>query len=204
MMDLIELQLQCSKQWSDMKPTSEGGFCETCSTNLVDFTRFSNHEIHQYLEVNQGKKTCGKFTKSQLSLNSPALFEPLAQFSLKAVILGLVFSSAMSFDVKAESSEVLGGTLHVLNNTLIINSQLKVVGSDGKTAVPLAKITLISVNGIPLETVYSMLDGKFNFTNVSIGEIYTIKIEADGYKSKTVVYTFDREHNLGPIRLTKK
>ena len=205
MMDLIELQLQCSKQWSDMKPTSNGGFCATCSTNLVDFTRFSNEEIHQYLETNQGKKTCGKFTKSQLSFNSPALFQPLAQFSLKAVILGLVFSSAMSFDVKAESAVVLGGTL--LHGDLVLKSyalDLKIVERDKTTVIPLAKVTVLSRNGLELGSGYSLLDGGIILTDIDFESAYQIKIERDGYVTKTVLYSGELLNSLQTIKLTKK
>jgi hypothetical protein len=110
----------------------------------------------------------------------------------------------LSFDLKAESSDVLGGTIHFPSNTLVINTQLKVVESDGKTVVPLAKVTLKSVNGITLETVYSTLDGTFSFSNISFGETYTLVIEASGHKTRTMVYTFDRTNELLPIRLAKK
>lgn len=203
-MEKLKLQLQCAKSWSDMKPTESGGFCSVCNTQLIDFTSFTNQQITQYLELNNGKKICGRFSQSQLHSESPALFRPLAHFSLKSIAMGLAFTSFLSFEALAGSDDVLGGMLHPQNvNTMVINSQLKVVQSDGKTAVPLAKITLKSSNGIPLETVFSTLDGTFSFTNAEMGQVYTLVIETKGYKTKTLVYTFDREYPLKPIRLVK-
>ncbi|MBL6448512.1 carboxypeptidase-like regulatory domain-containing protein [Fulvivirga sp. 29W222] len=55
----------CSEKWNNFTPTSTGGFCVSCSKNVIDFTKMSDAEIMSYFKNTSGN-TCGRFRKDQL------------------------------------------------------------------------------------------------------------------------------------------
>lgn len=55
----------CAEKWDNFSPTSTGGFCSSCSKNVIDFTQMSDAEIIQYFK-NIPANTCGRFHKDQL------------------------------------------------------------------------------------------------------------------------------------------
>lgn len=62
----IHIPEPCHENWADFTPTEKGGFCHSCSIDVVDFSNKSPEEIKQILKENTGKHMCGRFKKSQL------------------------------------------------------------------------------------------------------------------------------------------
>lgn len=60
----LTIEKPCSESFDNFIPTSSGGFCTSCSKNVVDFTRMSDDEIRSYF-ADRWRDTCGKFTKEQ-------------------------------------------------------------------------------------------------------------------------------------------
>ena len=70
-MKKITIAEPCHENWADFTPTQRGAFCGTCQINVIDFSQKSNQEIKTILNLNAGKKMCGKFKTTQLdSFNS--------------------------------------------------------------------------------------------------------------------------------------
>ncbi len=51
-----------------MKPVSGGRHCTSCAKMVVDFSDWQQKDILNFLKQHSGKKVCGRFRKTQLSL----------------------------------------------------------------------------------------------------------------------------------------
>jgi hypothetical protein len=91
----LSLPKACSEQWSNFAPTTQGGWCNSCRKEVVDFTSFSEKQIIDYFSKTAGN-TCGRFQASQLKAyptESLPTVEPGWMF-LKAGLLGLCLAFA--------------------------------------------------------------------------------------------------------------
>lgn len=62
----IHVPNPCSENWNKMLPTQQGRICTTCSTEVTDFTKFTNEELKAWLNKVGDKRVCGNFRKFQL------------------------------------------------------------------------------------------------------------------------------------------
>jgi hypothetical protein len=62
----IHIPEPCHENWADFTPTEKGGFCQSCSIDVIDFSNKTPDEVKQILKANAGKHMCGRFKKSQL------------------------------------------------------------------------------------------------------------------------------------------
>jgi hypothetical protein len=58
----------CNEGWDNMSPTDNGRHCHSCSRELIDFTKWSDSRLVEYLQNNHGK-LCGHFSSRQLNRN---------------------------------------------------------------------------------------------------------------------------------------
>jgi hypothetical protein len=61
----ISVPEPCHQKWEDMHLTAGGRFCDSCATNVVDFTGMTEKEIVQYFR-NKQNTGCGRFEAGQL------------------------------------------------------------------------------------------------------------------------------------------
>jgi hypothetical protein len=65
----IAIKKPCSENFNAFKFTHRGGYCASCKTEVIDFTRMTEQEIQNYFKI-QKKNTCGYFLESQLKTYS--------------------------------------------------------------------------------------------------------------------------------------
>lgn len=63
----IQIPEPCHENWKTMTPNEQGRFCGSCQKTVVDFTRFSTHDVQNYFTKHYGQKVCGRFKNEQLS-----------------------------------------------------------------------------------------------------------------------------------------
>ncbi|MTI25520.1 carboxypeptidase-like regulatory domain-containing protein [Fulvivirga kasyanovii] len=61
----LSVSKPCSEKWDSFSPTATGGFCSSCSKNVIDFTKMSDAEVIEYFK-SASSNTCGRFRKDQL------------------------------------------------------------------------------------------------------------------------------------------
>jgi hypothetical protein len=61
----LSISSPCSENWEHFTGTSQGRFCNSCRTNVVDFTAMSDEEIVRFFKNNSGQ-ACGRFRTDQL------------------------------------------------------------------------------------------------------------------------------------------
>lgn len=68
----LSIKTPCSKNFSNFKTTSKGGFCNSCQKEVIDFTLMSTDEIRTHFS-SAAITTCGRFTSSQLKTYAPRM-----------------------------------------------------------------------------------------------------------------------------------
>ncbi|TBO43922.1 carboxypeptidase-like regulatory domain-containing protein [Pedobacter kyonggii] len=61
----IQISNPCHEKWGEMIDNNTGKFCNSCQKSVVDFTDFSDRDLHSWFTENQGK-SCGRFKPEQL------------------------------------------------------------------------------------------------------------------------------------------
>ena len=62
----LEVKTPCKEKFEFFEKTKAGGFCNSCSKEVIDFTKMTSQEIIQYFKKPQ-TSTCGMFKESQLT-----------------------------------------------------------------------------------------------------------------------------------------
>jgi hypothetical protein len=62
----LSIPAPCHEKWSDFTPTQRGGFCTSCSKEVIDFTQWSEQQLKDYFKKRPGN-TCGRFRVQQLT-----------------------------------------------------------------------------------------------------------------------------------------
>lgn len=93
----------CTEKWDNFSTTSYGGFCRSCSKEVIDFTTMTEDEIIAFLKT-KPTNTCGRFHASQLktysyeSIPTPRLRPSFAflKAGIVSIILLLVNKSVLA------------------------------------------------------------------------------------------------------------
>lgn len=99
----LRLDKPCTQQWSEMTPSEQGRFCDSCQKNVVDFTEMTDNEILKFISDNQAG-FCGQFRGSQL--NRPFVHTQLNGGSkrLNSFLTGLAIAGAAG-SLSAQSAD---------------------------------------------------------------------------------------------------
>ena len=63
----LEISNPCQENYNGFKKTTNGGFCNSCSREVLDFTKKDISEIHDYFS-NNSENTCVRLTTRQLNI----------------------------------------------------------------------------------------------------------------------------------------
>lgn len=87
---LLDIRKPCSEKWESFQSTAKGGLCNTCSTEVVDFTNLTDAEIATYFSKVTAK-TCGRFRADQLKKYNTTVMPALRPGArlLRAGVVGL-------------------------------------------------------------------------------------------------------------------
>lgn len=61
----LTVKTPCIAEWTDFTTTQDGGFCESCSKNVIDFTAMTDEEVLSIIQ-NKPQHICGRFQSGQL------------------------------------------------------------------------------------------------------------------------------------------
>lgn len=155
----LEINKPCSENFNNFKPTSSGGFCDSCNTNVIDFTGMSSEEITNYFKKNSAKNTCGQFNYHQLKTYTKT---PFIKRKLSIVnILSLAVISFFSFNTTAQAQENTNNSEKKWIKIKKQEANISVNGTVSDESGPLPGVSiLLEGSKIGVETDF---DGKFEF-----------------------------------------
>jgi len=184
----LDIKTPCSENYDQFKPTANGGFCSSCTKEVIDFTSMSSDDIISYFKNKNVTNTCGRFKSKQLKTYDSKPQRPSKLSFLGSI--GLACLSLFSF-----------GTFHAQEaktNTNDTKDDNKIISKDNKKEV-LVKGTVTADDGLPLPGVNVILegtaqgtqtdfDGNFEFPDkLKVGDVLIFSFI--GMDSKKVVIT---------------
>lgn len=101
----ISIQQPCSEDWNKMTPQEQGRFCDSCQKCVVDFTGFTDEQLHQYFRKHSGEKVCGRLQNWQLKRVVALPPEPRNRFYRWFISLGFVVFLAELLGSEAKAQE---------------------------------------------------------------------------------------------------
>jgi hypothetical protein len=102
----LHIENPCNENWNKMTPVEKGRFCDSCATQVMDFTVMTDQQVLHYLAANNGKM-CGRIHKDQLqrALHSHEQKKKGIQF-LIAGFASLFFSIGKSMAQQKTQQEI--------------------------------------------------------------------------------------------------
>jgi hypothetical protein len=140
----INITSPCDENYDNFTPTSKGGFCNTCTKEVIDFTAMDSEDIITFFNSKNSKNTCGRFKPSQLKTYNM----PLQRRSYKSMITALAMAFLGLFAFQKSQAQNTNN-----NNINPINLQ-----GDYQTKTVTVKGT-VKENGMPLPGVDIYLAG---------------------------------------------
>jgi hypothetical protein len=166
----LSIENPCAEQWSKFTPTANGGFCSSCSKNVIDFTKMSDDDVLAFF-TSKPANTCGRLRSDQLkdySYKTAPTFSPGLAL-LKAGFLSILFalvsneSSAHGMPLQKIPSVYIHNTEHLhISEPRVVSAERIVTGIvRGEGSEPMAGVNIYlkgSVDGTVTDA-----DGKFEF-----------------------------------------
>lgn len=84
----ITVSNPCHEKWSDMTSTDHGAFCQSCSREVIDFSRMTDREVIEYLSTHQAG--CGRFRRDQVEAPLTMAVVDNGTLRWRALLLGLL------------------------------------------------------------------------------------------------------------------
>ena len=111
----ISIPEPCHEDWNGMHPVSgtTERHCDSCAKNVIDFTSFSDAQMHDYVRLN-GNKMCGRFRPDQLDRPLRAVPRPkINPLKVAATAAGLMLA-ASGCDTVSEVPQVVNKDIEVI------------------------------------------------------------------------------------------
>jgi hypothetical protein len=159
----------CAQSWNSFTRTRQGGFCQSCRKEVIDFTSFTDQQLVDHF-ISSTKTTCGRFRTDQLkTFHYPAMNTlPSGWKLVKVGLLSLLFAGmiqplvastpVMHFNINYEQPSQ---SLSIENNRPVEGYFLKGTVRSPEDNSPLAGVNIYLKNS-PVGTVTDA-DGKFEF-----------------------------------------
>lgn len=188
---ILKIEKPCTENFNNFSKTANGGFCNSCKKNVVDFTKMNNNEILNYFNKNE-TNTCGLFLKSQLKIYSrdTTLAKSHKSISFISSVFGISLLSFLSISngfsqVKTIKNEFVkveptknSDKVEANNSAFIVEGVI----SDEFGPLPGANVYLKNFD-ISTQTDF---DGKFTFPKpLKIGDVLIVTYI--GFKEKEII-----------------
>ncbi|RAR73898.1 carboxypeptidase-like regulatory domain-containing protein [Flavobacterium aciduliphilum] len=197
----IQIDKPCAEDFKTFTKTVNGGYCNSCQKNVVDFTAMSDDEILNYFSTEKSK-TCGLFLESQLKSYSPSeLSSKSRRTSWVSSLFGLSLVSLLSLthsyaQEKTNTPITKESVVSKKDNaSATTTDKITVTGTVSDKLGPLAKANIYLKNqNIGTQTD---ADGKFIFPKkLEAGDVLLVSYM--GYKNKEIK-VISENHSLTMI-----
>jgi len=183
----LEISNPCSEKFNKFKQTKSGGFCNSCSKEVIDFRNMTDAEVFEYFKINK-ETTCGNFNKSQLKMYTQKTnFEKRQGFNMLWAAAG--FSLVFMLSTNTVNAQDNKNPIEVTEKTQSKEQDVAVVEG------PKIKGTVLDEAGYPIPGVNIMIrgtaigaqtdfDGRFELNLLSEKDILILSYI--GYKTQEI------------------
>jgi hypothetical protein len=178
----ISIPTPCHEKFENFSPTAQGGFCNTCSKEVIDFTRMTSKDIYTFFEKHHTKNICGRFKHSQLQTyhslpKQPFINRLTARFAI-AVFALFAFQNTQAQTINNTSPNNSSTSIHLQKKGKLIKGTVK----DKGTPLPGVNIYL---SGTSIGTTTNF-EGYFEFPQpLNNGDVLVFNYI--GYKTQKVI-----------------
>ncbi len=206
----LSIKNPCSERFSSFSKTNDGGFCQSCKKNVVDFTSMSDQEILSYFNTKKNG-TCGLFLESQLKTyqilenkKTSKIATAFAPHFFNLSLLSLLsFNSAFSQEKKVvnEIVKIDSQNQASTQDSTKTNKKISVEGivTDEKGPLPGANVYLKNTS----IGVQSDLDGRFKFP-IPLKSNDILVVSFIGYKNQEVLMKDNKNNDKLEIEIKLK
>lgn len=175
----LDIKSPCSEDFNQFKPTTKGGFCATCTKEVIDFSKMNSEEIINYFNTKNTTNTCGRFKSEQLTTHQIPVKRNKLSWLTGIGLACLSFFSFVTANAQVKTTE--NNTIESAkeNNSFTIKG---VILDENKLPLPSATILL---EGTSIGTTTDF-EGNFEFPKkLKKGDV--LQISYVGYEPKKVV-----------------
>jgi len=195
MKNSIYIPEPCHENWDKMSPSKKGRFCQSCTKEVVDFTRMSSEQIVETLHSASGR-TCGHFLSSQVSsVNDHGSISSnfwMKIRSIAATLLAFIgfFGTGKNATAQREYREEMDGMVftfldlkNTINHQMILKGKITLNGSD--SPISKAKVQVFSAGEV-VQTTQSDKKGNYRmvFPGGTIEKYIKVVVSTDHFKTK--------------------
>ncbi|WP_435415766.1 carboxypeptidase-like regulatory domain-containing protein [Polaribacter aestuariivivens] len=186
---ILEIKKPCSENFNSFQKTTNGGLCNSCEKEVIDFTKMTSNEIISHFKKNSGATTCGKFNKKQSKILFTEKY-PKRKISFISGI-GFAFLSLFNFGIFQAQEKPQRKEIKNLQKQIIVEG----VVSDESGPLPGVSVHLQGTK----KGTETNFDGKFKFP-VALKKGDILIFSYLGYKTKKI--TINDKKNLSNITLS--
>lgn len=175
----LDIKSPCSEDFNQFKPTTKGGFCTTCTKDVIDFSKMNSEDIINYFNTKNTANTCGRFKSEQLTTYQI----PIKRSKLSWLTgIGLACLSFFTFGTaNAQVKTTENNTIESASSKENLTIKGTITDQDG---IPLPSANIL-LDGTSTGTATDF-DGNFEFPQpLKKGDI--LQISYVGYEPKKVV-----------------
>lgn len=125
----ISILTPCHEDWNKMTPAEQGRFCDSCQKCVIDFTAYTDRQLHDFFNEHSGERICGKYNATQLNRaiyaparKQPSFYKYVAGIGLSLILSQLpdqqAFAKAPYVYVSPEPQKDGNKTTYTLNGTV--------------------------------------------------------------------------------------
>ncbi len=191
----ITIPKPCDENFDKFEKRPEGGFCGSCHTTVVDFSKMDDQQIRSYF-ANLNTKVCGRFRPDQLKsykVPSPIRSQRVSKAAVLCIPLFAFFpfmeaqGQSLPTAPRVEQLETRKATIDSTERNLNISG--KIIDASSGESIPFASIVLV---GEPYGTS-SDIEGNFTFP-IPLKKGDQLRVSFVGYQTQS--YTIESESEL--------
>ena len=159
----IKIPKPCREDWTGMVLKVDGRFCKHCAKSVIDFSGFTDQQLHNYFETHRNSSICGRIPVSKL--NTPfEIPKPKKSFSgwwLLPALAGIslpTFAQTSQQSIEQAEPKLIDSTISIENSdTNFIRIKGIVTDANNAESLPFAAVQLFPLK-VAAQTNF---DGEF-------------------------------------------
>ena len=176
----IDIPTPCTKSWDEMAVDGNGRHCEHCSKTIIDFTTWSDAELHKFFSKNTGN-TCGRFFTTQVNRPIHIPHQPHSRLYRMSMALGLTLLFTQTTALHAQTATKHKKQKHGPPDSYVLVSRAEPHIYFDRTGIIGNSSAICSIHGHVYDASHTALKEIYLGIYFKGKQIATVETDADGY-----------------------